>query len=61
MVHGVKKAFVFQGLKRSATVFEVYLTNMLERRNKKGKTQYIELFKAKTSVEIEAIKIPEAT
>ena len=33
--HGVKKAFVFQGLKESATAFKVDLTKMLARGNKK--------------------------
>ena len=46
--HGVKKAFVFQGIKESATAFEVNQTKMLAHGNKKGKNPYIELLKVKT-------------
>ena len=59
--HGVAKYFVFQGLKESATAFEVNPTKMLARGNKKGKMLYTEIFKAKTPAEIESIRIPSAT
>ena len=56
--HGVKKAFVFQGLEESAIAFKVDPTKMLAHGNKKGKTPYTELLKAETPAEIEAIQIP---
>ena len=56
--HRVKKSFVFQGLKESATAFEVEPTKMLARGNKRGKMPYTELLKAKTPAEIEFIRIP---
>ena len=60
LVHGFRKAFVLQIFKESATAFEVDPTNMIEH-GKKKKMSYTELLKAKTSVDIEAIYIPEAT
>ena len=48
-------------IEESATAFEVDQTKMLARKNKKGKTPYIELLKAKTPAEIEVIQIQVAT
>ena len=45
--HGVRKSFVLQGLKDSATTFEVNPTKILARGNKKGKIPNPELLKAK--------------
>ena len=59
--HGVKKSFVLQGLKYSATAFEVDPAKMLACGNKKEKMTYTELLKAKTSEDIEANRIPSAT
>ena len=53
-------SFVFKGLEKSATEFEVDPTKMLVRRNKKGKIMYIELLKEKTPADIEAIRVPSA-
>ena len=52
---------MLQGLEDSATVFEVDLTKILARGNKKGKMPYTELLKAKTPADIDAIQIPAAT
>ena len=59
--HRVKKDFVYQELEESATAFEVDLTKMLLRRNKKGRMPFTETLKSKTAAEIEALQIPAAT